>query len=293
MTPASSRPLRQRLGFAAEYAVLRVALALLGWLPLNRQIAIAGRLGATLVPNVASLRKRMSRNLDLALPGTPPERQREIMHELGDNFGRLLMEYALLAELVKDHDRVTLHGPGLEAIRASQAEGRGALLVSAHFGNWESIRMGLKLAGIECGMIYRAFNNPKFDELVRGRMVAAGAPVVVKGRSGMRAFVEHLAKGGVALILVDQKQTGAPRLPFMDIPAETVPAAAQLAMRYRIPMVPAFGRRLEDGVSFDVTLEEPITEGDATERMITMNARISDWIRAWPGQWLWLHRRWR
>ncbi|QDL92845.1 hypothetical protein FDP22_14275 [Paroceanicella profunda] len=293
MTPAASRPLGKRLGFAVEYALLRVGVAAISLLPIDRRIAAVGRVGEMLVPRVPALRRRAMANLDLALPGTPPERQEEILREMGNNFGRLLMEYGLLTELMREPERVHLDGPGLQAIRASQAAGRGAIIVSAHFGNWESIRMGLKHAGIECGMIYRAFNNPHFDTLVRGRMLAAGEPVMVKGRKGMRAFVEHLSHGGVALILVDQKQTGAPRLPFMGIPAETVPAAAQLALRHKIPMVPAFGRRLEDGQSFDVTLEAPIEGADALERMVTVNARISDWIRRYPGQWLWLHHRWR
>ncbi|HEU0222934.1 MAG TPA: acyltransferase [Paracoccaceae bacterium] len=279
--------------YALEYAALCLTRAVVAPLPPRLRIRFGGWLGRMIVPGLPATRRRVGRNLLRALPGADAAERARIARAVGDNFGRVLAEYECLDRIAGDGGRAALSGPGLAALAAARAEGRGAVLVSAHFGNWEAIRFALKQQGTPCAMIYRAFNNPWFDRDVRAKMLHAGEPVLTKGRQGMRAFVTHVAKGGVALILVDQKQTGAPLVSFLGLPAETAPAAAELASRCGVPLIPAFATRRADGLSFDVELEAPVPEGEPIARMAEVNERIGARIRARPEQWFWLHNRWR
>lgn len=283
----------ERALWAIEYAALGVVRLLILPLSPSRRISAAAWFGRIVLAKLPITRRRITANLALAMPNLSGAQTVELIRAVGDNFGRVLGEYECLDVLATMPERYPIGGPGLEAVRRAQATGKGAVLVSAHFGSWEAIRIALKAEGINCAMIYRAFNNQRFDTDVRAKMVHAGAPVLTKGRKGMRSFVGHIAKGGVALILVDQKQTGAPLLPFLGQPAETVLAAADLATRYDALLVPAVGRRAGDGQTVEVTLEDPIPDGTGVDRMTAVNDRISAWIRDCPGQWFWLHRRWR
>jgi KDO2-lipid IV(A) lauroyltransferase len=276
-----------------EYLGARLLRACLAPFPPDARIRFAGAVGRLVLPRLPATRRRLERNLALGLPAADAAERRRIAREMSGHFGRVAGEYECLDRIAGDPARVRLDGPGLAVLLAARAGGRGAVIVSAHFGNWEAIRFGLGQRGIPCAMIYRAFNNPWFDRAVRARMRAAGEPVLAKGREGMRAFLMHVAKGGVALVLVDQKQTGAPLLPFLDRPAETALAAAELATRLRVPLIPAFAARRADGTGFDADFETPVAEGSGAARMTEVNARIAGRIRACPGQWFWLHNRWR
>lgn len=283
----------QRILHRLEYAAAWVAIKPLVLLPRRRALAISGIAGRLIVAGIPALRRRIERGLTHAMPALDGHQRHAIARAVGSHFGRVIMEYHLLDRMAVTPPSLNVHGPGLAALTDARAEGRGVVLVSAHFGNWEMIRLALQERGIPCAMIYRAFNNARFDRFVRGRMCAVGEPVLTKGRAGMRAFVTHVARGGTALILVDQKQTGAPELPFLGHPAETVLAAAELATRSKAALIPVRARRKPDALGFDILFEDPVPAGSASERMGAINTRISDWIAADPGQWFWLHDRWR
>ena len=114
-----------------------------------------------------------------------------------------------------------------------------------------------------------------------------------KGRQGSRQLLRHVARKGAAMILVDQRQTGAPLIPFLGRPAETALSAAELALRFDAALIPARALRVEAGRKYHVRFEAPIEARDATEAMIQVNARIGAWVTEAPGQWFWMHRRWR
>ena len=109
----------------------------------------------------------------------------------------------------------------------------------------------------------------------------------------MRRLVAHIKRGGTAMILVDQRNSGAPLLPFLGQPAETVLVAAELARAAGVPLVPAVSRRTSLVPEFAVRFEEPATGENAAEMMTEVNLRISAWIDACPEQWFWFHRRWK
>lgn len=257
-------------------------------LPHRAGLALFGGLGRLALP-LTPFARRIADNLRHV--GRDPGEARALAAQVGDNFGRVVLEYIQMGRLARR--RRARRATGLEHLRAAVAAGRGVVLVSAHFGNWEVARLAARDAGVEVGLIYRAFNNAPFDALARAKIRLAGEPVMAKGREGRRAMVRHLRGGGAMLILLDQRLGGGPELPFLGRPAQTASAMADLALRLGAPVVPVSARRRADGASFDVAFEPPLTRETGEATMRAVNARYEAWIDAAPGQWFWLHRRWK
>ncbi|MEL6480094.1 MAG: lysophospholipid acyltransferase family protein [Pseudomonadota bacterium] len=254
---------------------------------LARQV---GMLGANILPLIPVARKRLDDNFAIARPGMSAAEKRTLRREACRHFAKLSVEYAHFDRFIATID---IEVEGIENIAAPLAEGRGVVMVTAHYGNWEALRIAAGRAGHECGIIYRPFNNRLLDAYTLRLIVAAGGPVMQKGPKGMRALHGHVARGGLALILVDQRTTGAPLIPFLGHPAETLTVAANLAARTGAALVPAVAPRLDGHGRFGARFEAEIPAGEPMEMMAAVNARIGAWIEEDPPQWFWLHRRWR
>ena len=105
--------------------------------------------------------------------------------------------------------------------------------------------------------------------------------------------MRHLKGGGQLVLLFDQHVQFAPILDFMGHPARTALSAAELALRYDALLIPFYGIRQDDGVSFEVLLEAPVPPSDAESMTQALNDSLSAQITAHPEQWFWVHRRWR
>ena len=266
------------------------AIAPLFALPYPLAVRASGWVGRTFLPLTPAAR-RVRDNLALVRPGTAPAAARRLTAAVGDNFGRVLAEYIRMGALAARPG--LLHVEGGDALRAALAPGRGAIVVSAHFGNWEAIRLAGRSLGVEIGIIYRPFNNPAFNAVALGKIAQAGAPVLYKGAAGLKQMVKHLRGGGAILILLDQRLGDGAALPFMGRTAQTATSVAALAQRMGAPLLPAVGQRRADGLSFDVTFEPPVVADAPEAAMRAVNARFEAWIDRAPGQWFWLHRRWK
>jgi KDO2-lipid IV(A) lauroyltransferase len=289
----ASPSLRKRYETALEAVSTALFLAAVApWLllPADWTIRAFGAVGGWVLPRIASGR-RVARNLARVRPGTPPAAVRALQQAVGDHFGRVLAEYIRLDSLVHRPER--RHVDGLEHLKAAVAAGRGVVIASAHIGHWEMIRLAAADHGIPVAIIYRAFNNRSFDHVSQWRIRVGGEPVLHKGRPGMRAMLAHLKAGGVILVLMDQHSSGGAMLPFLGHRAATATAIPALCQRSGAALLPARALRQPDGVSFDVIFEAPLAVEDPLAMTAAMNARISAWIDETPGQWFWLHRRWR
>lgn len=273
-----------------QYALAWCFQKLTSVLPLWRvsgAVAWAGKKAVMLIPG---LRKRAMRNIERVWPDCPEDRQRQIVRGATSHFLHLAVEYAHLKKFVR---KVQIDVDGIEHLQAARDASKGAVLVTAHYGNWEAARLAALNAGFPTGIIFRRFNNRYLTRYTLDLIKDCGDPVLTKGRSGMRKLVSHVARGGFVMILVDQRNSGAPFLDFLGHPAETVTAAADLAHRTGAALIPVRGIRDIDKRRFDVRFEAPITGDDPTAMMQKVNDRISDWITEYPEQWLWFHRRWR
>jgi KDO2-lipid IV(A) lauroyltransferase len=272
-------------------AVLAAVLAVLRGLPDRWRTAIGGILAVAVYRLNLRLRQRAEGNLARVMPDIARRTRRRIALSMAGNVGRTLAEIMAMPQLLARAPEFAVGGPGLATIELAVRSGTGAIIVSGHFGQWEAVRAVLLHKGIQCGAIYRAFNNGAFDAAFRPMIEQAGRPILTKGRPGMRALVRHLSAGGIAAILADQRMPG-PVLDFLGQPAQTPLAAAELALRFGLPLVPAYGTRHSDGYTLSVEFEAPIPHSDAAQMMQAVNDSLAARARRHPEQYLWLHWRW-
>ncbi|WP_458790731.1 lysophospholipid acyltransferase family protein [Yoonia sp. MH D7] len=225
-----------------------------------------------------------------------PEMKRSARTKLGQNMGlqmgRTLFEIYHDAEFQTQHHKFNASGPGLTALKEAHAAGKGAIIVSGHFGQWEAIRASIKMHGLESGAVYRPNKNHHYERRILAGIEAGGKPILATGRVGTRALVKHLRDGGIISILLDEKYSEGVRIPFLGHEALTSLSAAQLALKYDLPMIPAYGLRSDDGNAFRVDFEAPIPHTDSLTMTRAFNDSLSARIMANPEQWYWMLRRW-
>ena len=283
------RPLLQGLEACGVY----FAWGLFAMLPVDGASAFGGWLARRIGPSL-KVSNRARRNLRRAFPDKPEQEIESILLDVWDNVGRVVAEFPHLKQIAAERLEIL----GAENISALRDDGQPGFLISAHFGGWElSGPIAFRL-GLPVHVVYRAANNPWVEKLFqKGRGVAAES-FIPKGADGARRLLEVLRAGGHLGMLVDQKMNDGIAVPFMGREAMTAPAVARLALKFGCPIVAGRIERLA-GANFRVTLEAPMdlpdtgdTQQDVRAIMLSINATIEGWVRAQPGQWLWLHNRW-
>jgi len=254
--------------------------------------AFFASMGGFLVPLIPGSRKRVLNGLKRVFPDISDTDALVLCKQIGRSGGRTISEI-LFNDIYKNHSKLfDAKGPGLDVLRKAKSEGKGAIIVSAHFGQWEAIRHYLKSLDMETGAVYRENSNPWYEQDFLEGIKHGGEPIVAKSASGNMRMVKHLRNGGFFALLVDQKFQSGHLMPFLGHDALTPTAAAELALRYDLPLVPAFGTRDDNGLNIHIDFEDPIAHTDALTMTREVNDHISARIMDKPEQWYWLHKRW-
>ncbi len=269
--------------------LIRLALVL----PYKARIAFVGWVVQHVIGPVAGYRARALDNLAMIWPKMPQKRRAEIASKCLNNVGRSFIENYSAREFPKRMAKNTPTGAGVAALEKAAEQGKPVILVTGHYGNYEAMRACLVARGYDIGGLYRNMKNPYFNAHYVQTMEAFGGPVFPQGRRGTAGFVRHLKEGGQLVLLFDQHVFGAPALDFLGQPANTALSAAELALRYDALLIPFYGIRQADGVSFDTVLEAPVPHSDAATMTQALNDSLTARVKADPEQWFWVHRRWR
>ena len=294
MSEAKHSVAKHSLKHRFEAGLARVVFALVRHMPFSAVSAFGGRLGRMIGP-LTGAHRTAARNVALALREVDEAARAKILGDAWDNFGRTMMEYAVLSKLADAPERIVVEG--YEPLAALAREGRGAVLFCAHLGNWEIIPMALARLAKPLTIVYRAPNNPLVDDIIGEIRKPYTAGMAPKSATGARLMLKALANNEHLILVVDQKINTGMEIPFFGRGAFTGDAVARFAMRFNCPMFPVRTERLEGG-RFKVTVEEPWTfpaqgnDDDARAALTRINERLEVWIRARPGQWLWMHKRW-
>jgi KDO2-lipid IV(A) lauroyltransferase len=274
----------------------------------NQQVARSACGGNWLVRSLAALWYRLDvrhrritlANLKFAYgPALSPGQRELLARQVFCHFVRFAWEMLelLLAPLAVIRRKVVILGE--EHMEAALAEGRGAIAIAAHAGNWEYTVMGY---GLQCRpgvVVGRELDQPWAARLARYLRQRGGNYMVAK-QQGMKGIMGHLRQNRPVGIVIDQNTTteGGLLVDFFGHPARTTPVAALLARR-GVPVLPTLSRRLPDGrhlmvifppLPFDKTSD---AEADIQHHLETQSRVIEAWVRSEPAQWLWLHRRWK
>jgi KDO2-lipid IV(A) lauroyltransferase len=286
-------PTLKRVTYYATNLVARACIGTALALPYTLRVPFMGWVLAYLVGPAAGFFRRAEDHVAFVLPHLPHAEHRRIARASLENTGRTLIEnYSTKTLLARQRD-AAISGPGIDALEQAAETGQPVILVTGHFGNYEALRAALVGRGHKVGGLYRDMANPYFNAHYVRTMQAFGGPVFPKGRKGTAGFVRHLKAGGQLVLLFDKHVADAPVLKFMGHPAHTAVSAAELALRYNALLIPFYGIRQPDGLSFECVMEAPIAHSDAQTMTQAMNDSIGARIAANPEQWLWVARRWR
>ena len=273
--------------------ILRGLLWAVMRLPYTKRVHMMGWITARIIGPVTGYRKRAETNLQMIYPEMGALDRRTLATAVCDNFGRTLIENYSWQDFGKHLAQTKATGPGLHALQEAREANRPVIFVTGHFGNHEAPRHVLTQTGLIIGGLYRPMANPFFNDHYGKTMSSWGGPVFEQGRKGTAGFARHLRDGGMATLLFDVATRRGINLPFLGHPALTATSAADLALRLDAVVIPYFGIRQADGVSFDIVVEDPIPH-DAPEAMMqAMTARLESRIADNPDQWFWVHRRWK
>jgi KDO2-lipid IV(A) lauroyltransferase len=274
------------LGAALAFGVLRV-------LPYEKRIAAFGWLGRHVIAPLAGMRARIRANLAHVWPELPPAQVRALTRLVPDNMARTLAEIFTGAPFIARARASPVEGPGLAALDAAHAEGRPVVLVTAHLGNYDAVRAYLLGRGFAVGGFYMPMTNPAFNRRYVRAISGIGTPVFARDRDGMAQMLRFLRKGGMVGMVADHYMKHGVLMDFMGKTARTSLAVAEIALKYQALMVPVYGIRQPDGVSFVVRIEDPIPHTDPETMTRALHISTEAQIIAHPEQWMWTHKRWR
>ena len=285
----STLSFKDRIQNALARAVLGVALLL----PYRLRVALVGKVVAYVVAPLAGWNRRIADNLAHARPDLDAAAHRRIMRGVADNMGRALIEIYSGEEFLAQTRDSVIDGPGVAALNAARADGRPIVLVTAHLGNYDAVRGKLSREGFPMAALYRPMENPAFNAHYLKAISTIAEPVYPTDGRGITSLVRHLKDGGVIGIVADVASTKSPALKFFGKTAHTPLSAAEWAAKYDAEMIPVFGIRNDDGLTFRIHVAEPLARDTPEAMMQAYNDAVEEIVRAHPEQWFWIHRRWK
>ena len=284
-----------------EYGLVVAVARCLGRMPRRLARLWAGLLAFAVYWSFGRLRRVGVRNLELALPELSSKSRKRILRRVYIHLGWQLVEFCRMSRYSPENTRDWLRTEGLEHYLNAQARGKGVLVITGHLGAWELSSFYHSLMGHPMGMVIRRLDNRRLDEYVNEIRSMHGNYVVHKDDFG-RGLLKAMHAGSTVGILMDTNMTPPQGefVKFFGIEACTGTGLAHIARKTGAAVLPGFMLWEPDErryvLRFGAEVEIPQTENvaadilEGTERSTSV---MESWIRRYPDQWLWIHRRWK
>jgi Kdo2-lipid IVA lauroyltransferase/acyltransferase len=303
---ASEPEARQRqprdvvLRHRVQYAALRGILGAIGTLGVRGGSNLGAQLGKLGYRPFGIRRRVVERQIAAAFPQWDSQRVTATAQAAYENLGRTTFESALLSR----YDRQRLLGlfeepQEWQLLERARREGRGAILVGGHLGNWELTGAYVAARGLDFEAVARQMENPLFDAYLTRNRNRLGMRIIYDG-DAVRRVPRAVRAGAFVAFLMDQGAAGLAStwVPFFGRLAKTPRGPAVFALRLGVPVFFVTAIRQGDG-RYRLGIEEiPIREtGDKTadvDRIVAdYTATLERWVRKAPEQYFWHHRRWK
>ena len=284
----------------AEYYGLRGAVGALRRLSLRRAGDIGEWIGRLGYRPFAVRRDVVERQVRSAFPGLEQPDVVRIATESYEHLGRTTIETAILPEYSRGEvlgmfERVE----GWDVVERAVAAGKGALFVSGHLGNWELGGSYIAARGIDLGVVARRMQNPLFDRYLTSTRHRLGMDVIHDAEA-VRKVPRKVRAGGMVAFLFDQGAAGLAStwVPFFGRLAKTPKGPAVFALRLDAPLIFACAIRQRSGKYLMYFEQLPVARTGERDKDVdaivnTYTAALERWVRKYPGQYFWHHRRWK
>jgi len=284
-----------------EYGLVVAIARCLGRIPrwLARRLAVL--FAFAVYWTFGRLRRVGLRNLELALPELSIKARKRILRREYIHLVWQLVEFCRMTHYTEENTREWMRTDGLEHYLEAQERGKGVLVLTGHLGAWELSSFYHSLVGYPMGMVIRRLDNRKLDEYVNAIRCMHGNFVLSKDDFG-RGLLTAMREGGTVGILMDTNMTPPQGefVKFFGIDACTGTGLAHVARKTGAAVVPGFmvwePEEQKYVLRFGPEVEIPRTDdaaADILEGTRLCTAVLEEWIRRYPDQWLWIHRRWK
>jgi len=281
---------------------LRALRALFAWFgrmgPAGR--ARAGRWLGWLALRLVRPRVRVARrNLELCFPQLEPAQRKALLREHFHALAQSVVDRGVLWFAPPDAVRDLVRLEGREHIDPLLAQGRPFMLLAPHFIALDAAASRLTLEFPTGATIYTPQSDPDVDELVRKGRTRFNDTRLVNRRDGVRGLIRHVREGRSIYYLPDMDfgAKGSVFVPFFGVPAATLLATAQIARSFELPVLPVLSRWEPDTGRYVVEVLPPMADfpGEDGPEAATarLNLAIESWVRRCPGQYYWVHRRFK
>ena len=295
--PANRPSLHQALEFALAWLFIHVLRAL----PRRMARAFGVAIAAIAFVSLGRLRRVGRRNLEMAFPEMPASQRTAVLRQEYRHLGWLLAEFCQMSTYTQEYASRFIRYQGLDHYLAARDRGKGVFVLTGHLGAWELSSFYHSLAGHPMGMVIRRLDNALVDAMVNAIRCQHGNRVLHKDDFA-RGLIGAMRAGETVGILMDTNMTPPQGLfvPFFGVEACTASGLARVALKTGAAVLPGFllweEAERQYVLRFGPELSLAATgdsEADAASNTALFTAVIEETIRAYPSQWLWMHRRWK
>ena len=301
---ARLRDATKPIGDAAVGALTVSLLLTTRWFDPIKTANLFGRVARLIGP--LTREQRIGRaNLTAAFPEKSSQEIEAILAGVWDNLGRLGAEFAHL-DHIWEHDpafpeksRIEIPPRTHELFAQLRLDGKPALIFAGHLGNWELPAVAAVAHGLDAAILFRRPNSASANKIIEELRAVKMGTLIAAGRDAPIKLAEALRNGQHVAILVDQYFSNGVDVTFFGRKTKTNPTLARLLRQIECPVhgvriIRLPGHRFRAELSDEV---KPVRDAsgqiDVQGTMQAITSVIEGWIREYPDQWLWLHRRWR
>lgn len=284
-----------------EYILLRLFVGVLGGLPRGISRQIGAGIGWFAYTAFGRLRGVGEKNLAMAFPEKPVGERETILRRVYRNLGYQMAEFCLMAGYTREKASAFISYEGFEHYRAAMARGKGVFVLTGHLGAWELSSFYHSLVGYPMDMVIRRLDNPLVDAFVNHVRCLHGNRVLHKDDFA-RGLIASMRAGRAVGVLMDTNMTPPQGVfvPFFGVMACTGSGIARIVEKTGAAVIPGFLLWLDKEKRYTLVFGEEVevvSTGNAEADSITNTARftavLEGYIRRYPDQWLWMHRRWK
>ena len=235
-------------------------------------------------------RKIIDKNLHVFNKDITNLEKKRIISSMWKNYGKTFIEYVFLDFFRKNKSQIQIQGK--EILK----EKKPRIFISGHFANFELMSMEITKQDIKLATIYRPLNNfflNPFMEFLRKKYVCKNQ--IKKGINGVRDTIEYINRDYSIALMIDQRVSEGDKIKFFGKDALTTTLPAQLAFKYKLPLVPVFIER-DKKDKFTLKFHEEIKANDFKDK-IELTKKLNDVLEKMiisnPAQWIWSHNRWK
>jgi KDO2-lipid IV(A) lauroyltransferase len=286
---------RSALRNRAEYAAAVIAVKSLEWAPLALANLLARFYIWILRVALPRLRRVALRNLSFALPELSSAQHAAIADDTFRSLARVVTAFARFPSIRRQTVDSWIRTEGGQYFEEALRKGRGVLFATAHLGNWELSAFAHALLTGPMSVVVRPLDNPLIDRMVERRRTLSGNRILAK-KDYARGILKALAANQAVGVLIDQNATAADGVfvDFFGVAACATTGFVRIAHHSGAAVIPGFALWMEDEQRYVLRFYPPVAiTGDAVADTRTLHHKLEEIVREYPGQWLWLHRRWK